>query len=163
VVESVEESLERAIHGASAVAGVEWGGAAVRGRRGCWGRSWKVHKGAPARGGARGGDGRAGWWPLEAALGGPGCGGRKGGAHRLGTPLIAAQGGGRGWQNWWAVNTVGSEVMGRGKRRRPLSEGDRRCLNAVQTRLARGWDRETDTWGPHSFFIIPELSKLAQL
>jgi hypothetical protein len=34
------------------------GGAAVRGRRGCWCRTWKGHRGAPARGGARGGDDR---------------------------------------------------------------------------------------------------------
>jgi hypothetical protein len=38
---------------------VERGGAAVRGQRGGRGRSWKGHRGAPARAGARGGDGRA--------------------------------------------------------------------------------------------------------
>jgi hypothetical protein len=35
------------------------------------------HIGAPTRGGARGGDGRAEGWPEEAALGGLGCGGRR--------------------------------------------------------------------------------------
>jgi hypothetical protein len=40
------------------VARVERGGAAVRGWRGCRGRSWKGHRAAPAWGGARGGDGR---------------------------------------------------------------------------------------------------------
>jgi hypothetical protein len=77
VVKSVEERLERAVHGGSATADVERGGATVRGRRGCQGRSWKGHRGAPMRGGAQGGDGRVGWWPEEAALGGPRCGGRR--------------------------------------------------------------------------------------
>jgi hypothetical protein len=48
----------------SAVARIEWGGAPMRGR------SWKGHRGGPARGGARGCDGRAKLWPEEAALGG---------------------------------------------------------------------------------------------
>jgi hypothetical protein len=73
VVESVEERLERVVHGGLGAAGVEQGGATVRGQRGCRGRSWKGHRGATTQGGARGGDGRAGWWPVEAALGGPGC------------------------------------------------------------------------------------------
>jgi hypothetical protein len=76
VVESVKERLERAVHSGSVAAGIERGGAVVRGRRGCRGRSWKGRRGAPAWGGARGGDGWAGWWLEEAALGGPGCGGR---------------------------------------------------------------------------------------
>jgi hypothetical protein len=38
----------------SMVARIERGGAAVRGQRGCRGRSWKGRRGAPARGGARG-------------------------------------------------------------------------------------------------------------
>jgi hypothetical protein len=52
VVESVEERMERAVHGGSVVTGIERGGAPVKGRRG-----------APVQGGARGGDGRAGWRP----------------------------------------------------------------------------------------------------
>jgi hypothetical protein len=45
--------------GLSAVVHVERGGAVVRGRRGCRGWSWKGCRGAPAWGGARGGDSRA--------------------------------------------------------------------------------------------------------
>jgi hypothetical protein len=58
----------------SAVMRVEQGGAAVRDRRDCRGWSSKGCRGAPARTGARLGDGQAGWWPEEAALGRPGCG-----------------------------------------------------------------------------------------
>jgi hypothetical protein len=58
------------------VARIKWGGAVVRGRRGCRGWSWKGRRGAPARGGARGGDGWAGWWLEEAALSELTCGGR---------------------------------------------------------------------------------------
>jgi hypothetical protein len=76
-VKSIEERLEWAVHGGSVAVGVERGGAAVRGRRGCRARSWKGHRGAPTWGGARGGDDRAGWWPEEATLGGPGCGSRR--------------------------------------------------------------------------------------
>jgi hypothetical protein len=39
VVESVEEMLEQVVHDGSVVMGIEQGGAAVRGRRGCRGRS----------------------------------------------------------------------------------------------------------------------------
>jgi hypothetical protein len=46
---------------------IERGGAAVRGQ------SWKGCRGALARGGAGGDDGRAEGWPEEVALGGPGC------------------------------------------------------------------------------------------
>jgi hypothetical protein len=53
------------------VARVERGGAAMRGR------SWKGRRGAPAWGGARGGDGWAEGWLEGAVLGGPGCGGRR--------------------------------------------------------------------------------------
>jgi hypothetical protein len=70
VFESVNKRLEWAVHGVSAAMGVEQGGAAVRGQ------SWKDRRGAPAWGGTRGGNGQAGWWLEEAALGGPGCGGR---------------------------------------------------------------------------------------
>jgi hypothetical protein len=49
---------KRGWSGLSVVARVEQGGVAVRGWRCCWGWSWKGHRGALARGGARGGDGR---------------------------------------------------------------------------------------------------------
>jgi hypothetical protein len=39
---------KRGWSGLSAVARLEWGGAAVRGRRGCRGWSWKGRRGAPA-------------------------------------------------------------------------------------------------------------------
>jgi hypothetical protein len=45
------------------------------------------------------------------------------------------------------------------------ASGGGHCLKVVgvvRARSARGSDRETDTWGPHVFFIIPKLSKLAQ-
>jgi hypothetical protein len=57
------------------VACVEQGGAAVWGRRGRRGRSWDGRRGAPARGGARGGDSWAEVWPEGAVLSGPGCSG----------------------------------------------------------------------------------------
>jgi hypothetical protein len=53
---------------------IERGGATVRSRRDGWGWSWK---GAPARGGARGGDGLAEGWPEGATLGGQRCGSRR--------------------------------------------------------------------------------------
>jgi hypothetical protein len=56
------------------VARTEWGGAVVRGRRGCQGQSWKGRRGAPTRGGAQGGAGQVDGWLEEVALGGPGCG-----------------------------------------------------------------------------------------
>jgi hypothetical protein len=43
----------------STTARIERGGAAVRGRRGCRGRTWKGRRGAPVQGGALGGDGQA--------------------------------------------------------------------------------------------------------
>jgi hypothetical protein len=51
VVDSAEERLEWAVRAVR----IERGGAAVRDRRGCWGWSWKGRRGAPTRGGARGG------------------------------------------------------------------------------------------------------------
>jgi hypothetical protein len=38
-----------------------------------------------------------------------------------------------------------------------------KAVSAVQMQSACASDRETDTRGPRGFFIIPELSKLAQL
>jgi hypothetical protein len=49
----------------------------MRGQRGCRGWSWKGCRGAPRRGGAQGGDGRAEWWTEEVELGGPGSGSRR--------------------------------------------------------------------------------------
>jgi hypothetical protein len=60
VVKSVEERLERVVHDGSVAVGIEQGRAARRGQRSCRGWSWKGCRGAPARGGARGGDGREG-------------------------------------------------------------------------------------------------------
>jgi hypothetical protein len=63
----------------SRAACVEWGGAVVRGR------SWKGRRGAPTRGGGRGGDGWAEGWPEEAVLSGQGSGGQcRHGARRSG-------------------------------------------------------------------------------
>jgi hypothetical protein len=45
----------------------------VRGRRGGRGRSWKGRRGAPAWGGARGGDSWVEGWPEGAALSGQWC------------------------------------------------------------------------------------------
>jgi hypothetical protein len=57
-------------------------------------------------------------------------------------------------REWWAENG-GSEVVVRARRRRPLSEGSRRGLGAVQAvRL---------TLGAHAVLYFPELSKPAQI
>jgi hypothetical protein len=135
--------------------------------------SWKGRRGALARGGARGGDGRAEGWSEEAALSGQGCDGRhwhsarrKKGCSTGGGGLLllkVARGGGRrrrgGGNQWAGKRRQQSHGCGQG------SSGGR-CLKAVgtvRTWSAHGSDRETDTRGPHGFFIIPESSKLAQL
>jgi hypothetical protein len=79
-----------------------------------------------------------------------------------GAPFIAARGGRRrqrGGGNRW-VGKWRQRCRGRGQ------GGGYRCLKAVgavRMRSARGSDREANTRGPHGLFIIPELSKLAQL
>jgi hypothetical protein len=164
---------KRGWSGLSTVARLEWGGAVVRGRRGCWGWSWKGRKGTPARGGARGGDGRARWWPEEAVLGETGCSGQhqhevrrkqrwgvsarrrsKRGSSSVGRSPYSRT---RRWPR--AVEPLGGEVVGVGKWRWPLFEGGWHGL----AQLAHGSYWETDTRGSHGFFIILELSKPAQL
>jgi hypothetical protein len=64
---------DEAIHGGARRAG----GSGGEGPEGWSGRSWKGHRGASARGGARGGDGRAEGWPEGAVLGGQRCSGQR--------------------------------------------------------------------------------------
>jgi hypothetical protein len=127
----------------------------------------------PEGGGARGGDGRARWWPEEAVLGETGCSGQhqhevrrkqrwgvsarrrsKRGSSSVGRSPYSRT---RRWPR--AVEPLGGEVMGVGKRRWPLFEGGWHGL----AQLAHGSYWETDTRGSHGFFIILELSKPAQL
>jgi hypothetical protein len=139
----------------------------VRGRRGCRGWSWKGCIGAPAWGGARGGNGRAEGgrrrrcsvdWGAAVSVGmmrGEVEVGReqekrtKRGSSSVGRSPYSRT---RRWlrrRKWWAVNTVGGEAAAAvswapTRQRRPLSDE----VGAVRTQSARGSDRAVDGRAP---------------
>jgi hypothetical protein len=92
----------------------------VRGRRGCWGQSWKGCRCAPGRGGARGGDGRVEWWPEEDV-------GRQQGAAHATSAAWTGWCGARSAIEHWVPSQVGCSVG---------EELRRSWLGLRQTRMA---------------------------
>jgi hypothetical protein len=165
---------KRGWSGLSVAVHIERGGATVRGRRGCWGWSWKGCRGAPVWGGAQGGDSQT-----------------EGGRRRrrsvdqgaaVSVSMVRAEAEAVHEQNkrmrresssagrspysrtrrWlrqrkrWAVNTVGGEAAAavswvRARRWRPLSDG----VSTVRMRSAHGSDRAADRWAAAVSLLSP--------